>query len=80
MKKVRWLACRDGSRKEGDVDFSSTNEVELLIVVSHPNATAHNLLYGGGCFCSRVCACVCEGVSMVSCNESCRIDIKSIND
>jgi hypothetical protein len=80
MKKVRWLACRDGSHKVDDVDFRSTNEVELLIVVSDSNATAHNLLYGGGCLCSRVCACVCEGVSMVSCNKSCRIDIKSIDD
>jgi len=37
------------------------------------------LLYGGACSSSRVCAGVCEGVSIVSCNETCRIDIRSID-
>ena len=32
----------------GDVDFRSTNEVEVLIVVSLLNARAHSRLYGGG--------------------------------
>jgi hypothetical protein len=39
-----------------------------------------NLLYGGGCSSSQVCAGVCEGESIVSCNETCRIDIRSIDD
>jgi len=38
------------------------------------------LLYGGERSSSRVCAGVCEGVSIVSCNETCRIDIRSIDD
>ena len=38
------------------------------------------LLYGGVRSSSRVCAGVCEGVSIVSCNETCRIDIRSIDD
>jgi len=38
------------------------------------------LLYGGVRSSSRVCAGVCEGVSVVSCNGTCRIDIRSIDD
>ena len=38
------------------------------------------VLYGGVCSSSRVCAGVCEGVSIVSCNETCHIDIRSIDD
>jgi len=38
------------------------------------------MLYGGVCSSSRVCAGVCEGVSIVSCNETCRIDIRSMDD
>jgi len=38
------------------------------------------LLYGGVSSSSRVCAGVCEGVSIVSYNETCRIDIRSIDD
>ena len=38
------------------------------------------VLYGGVRSSSRVCAGVCEGVSIVSCNETCRIDIRSIDD
>jgi hypothetical protein len=42
----------------------------------------HNrrLLYSGMCSSSRVCAGICEGVSIVSCNETCRIDIRLIDD
>ena len=39
-----------------------------------------NVLYGGVCSSSRVCAGVREGVSIVSCNETCRINIRSIDD
>jgi hypothetical protein len=39
-----------------------------------------SVLYGGVRSSSRVCAGVCEGVSIVSCNETCRIDIRSIDD
>ena len=38
------------------------------------------LLYGGVRSSSRVCEGVCEGVSVVSCNKTCRIDIWSIDD
>jgi len=55
-------------------------KVEVFIVGSLLHARAHNLLYGGVCSSSRVCAGVCEGVSIVSCNETCRIDIRSIDD
>jgi len=54
--------------------------MEVLIVGSLLNGRAHNLLYGGVHSSSRVCAGVCEGVSIVSCNETCRIDIRSIDD
>jgi len=39
-----------------------------------------DVLYGGMCSSSRVCAGICEGLSIVSCNETCRIDIRSIDD
>jgi hypothetical protein len=39
-----------------------------------------SVLYGGVCSSSPVCAGVCEGVSIVSCNETCRINIRSIDD
>jgi len=39
------------------------------------NVGSTTLLYGGVCCSSRVCAGICEGVSIVSCNEACRIDI-----
>jgi len=55
-------------------------KMEVLIVGSLLNARAHNLLYGDVCSSSRVCAGVCEGVSILSCNETCRIDIWSIDD
>ena len=55
-------------------------KMEVLIVSSLLNTRAYNLLYGGVCASSRVCAGVCEGVSIVSCNETCRIDIRSIDD
>jgi len=38
------------------------------------------LLYGDVCSSSRVCAGVCEVVSIVSCNETCCINIRSIDD
>ena len=38
------------------------------------------MLHGGVCSSSWVCAGVCEGVSIESCNETCRIDIRSIDD
>jgi hypothetical protein len=38
------------------------------------------VLYGSVRSSSRVCAGVCEGVSIVSCKETCRIDIRSIDD
>ena len=55
-------------------------KVEVFIVGSHLHARAHNLLYGGVRSSSRVCAGVCEGVSIESCNETCCIDIRSIDD
>jgi len=54
-------------------------KMEVLIVGSLLNGRAHNLLYGGVRSSSRVCAGVCEGVSIVSCNETCRIDIRSVD-
>jgi len=51
-------------------------KMKVLIVGSLLNATAHNLLYGGVCSSSRVCTGVCEVVSIVSCNETCRIYIR----
>jgi len=38
------------------------------------------VLYGGECSSNRVCAGVCEGVSPVACNMTCRIEIRSIDD
>jgi len=55
-------------------------KMEVLVVGSLLNARAHNLLYGGLCSNSRACAGVCEGVSIVSCNDTCHIDIRSIDD
>jgi len=55
-------------------------KMEMLIVGSLLNARAHNLLYGGVCSSSRVCVGECEGVSILSCNEICHIDIRSIDD
>jgi len=55
-------------------------KMEVLIVGSLLNARAHKLSYGGVCSSSGVCTGVCEGVSIVSCNETCLIDIKSIDD
>jgi hypothetical protein len=37
-------------------------------------------LYGGVYSSSRVCAGLRDGVSIVSCNETCRINIRSIDD
>jgi len=54
-------------------------KMEVLIVVPLFHAKAHNLLYGGVRSSSRVCAGVCAGVSIESCNETCRIDIRSID-
>jgi len=63
------------------VDFHSINQNGSdCLSVLFLNARAHNLLYGGMCSSSRVCAGVCEGVSIVSGNETCRIDIRSIDD
>jgi hypothetical protein len=52
---------------------------------SHNDATLSSmeealLLYSGVCSSSGVCAGVCEGVSIVSCDETCRINIRSIDD
>jgi hypothetical protein len=55
-------------------------KVEVFIVGSLSHARNHNLLYGGMCSCSRVCAGIGEGVSIVSCDKTCRIDIRSIDD
>ena len=50
--------------------LTSARQTKRKIVISHLHASAHNLLYGGGCSSSRVCACVCEGVSVsVSCRN-----------
>jgi hypothetical protein len=38
------------------------------------------MLYGGVCSSNRVCAGVCEGVSIVLWKETCLIDIWSIDD
>jgi hypothetical protein len=43
-------------------------------------APKKGVLYGGVYSSSRVCAGVCEGLSIVSCNKTCRIDIWSIDD
>jgi hypothetical protein len=48
----------------GDVDFRSTNEVEVLIVISLLNARAHSRSYGGGCSSSRVIVGVGVGVGV----------------
>ena len=48
-----------------DVDLQSTNEVEVLIIVSVIHVRAHNQLNSGVCPHSRVCAGVCESVTTV---------------
>ena len=50
-------------------------QVEVSIVGFHLNARAHDLVYGGVCSSNRVCEGVCEGVSIVSYNKTCPIDI-----
>jgi hypothetical protein len=47
------------------VMLTSTRQTKWMIVICLLNTSAHNLLYGGGCSRSRVCACVCEGMSIV---------------
>jgi hypothetical protein len=54
--------------------------MEVLIVDPMLTASAPNMLYGGVRSGSRVCTGVFEGVSIVLCNETCRIDIWSIDD
>jgi hypothetical protein len=44
----------------GDVNFRSTNEVQLLIVISFLNVSTHELLYRGGCSISSMCWCQCH--------------------
>jgi hypothetical protein len=44
--------------------WTSAGQTQGTIVVSLLNLSAHNLLYGGGCSSSQVCACVCEGESV----------------
>jgi len=51
-----------------------------LDLLSSTACSQSRLLYGGVCSSSRVCAGVCEGVSIVSCNKTGRIDIRSIDD
>ena len=64
-----------------DVDLHSTNDnVSADRRCPFLNARAHNLLYGGVRLSSRVCAGVCKGMTIVSCNETCRMDIRSIDD
>jgi len=62
----------------------TTNALGILVLegaLTAPGVSPHSvLLYGGVRSSSRVCAGVCEGVSIVSCNETCRIDIRSIDD
>jgi hypothetical protein len=55
-------------------------KMQMLIVDSLLTASAPNMLYSGVRSGSRVCAGVFEGVSIVPCNETCRIDIWSIDD
>ena len=55
-------------------------KMEVLIVGSLLYARAHKLLYGGVCSSSRVCAGICEGVSIVLCKETCHIDRRLIDD
>ena len=66
----------------GDVDLRSTNKVDVL--VPFLNTSAHNLLYGGGCSSSRVCACVYEGVSALVSKLvtllHCEVDFPSTNE
>jgi len=64
------------------VTMTSTRQtkVEVFIVGSLSHATAHNLLCNGVCWGSRVCAGVFKSVSIVSHNETCCIDIRSIDD
>ena len=57
MLKLETLLC-------GDIDFPSTNEVKVLIIVSHLNGSGHNLLYSGECSSGHVCAYICEDVSV----------------
>jgi len=67
---VRMRRCLSVSKLEtllrGDVDFRSTNEVEVLIVVSLLNARAHSQLYSGGCSRSRVCVGVSVEIGVAS--------------
>jgi len=54
-------------------------KMEVLIIGIHLNARAHSLLYGVLCTSSRVCAGKSESASIVSCNETCHIDIRLID-
>jgi hypothetical protein len=44
--------------------WTSARQTKRMIIISLLNASAHNLLYGGGCPSSRVSASVCKGVSV----------------
>jgi len=56
------LCCRCRNWRLSSVAMlTSVRQTQWKIVISLLNASAHNLLYGGGCSSSRVCACVCEG-------------------
>ena len=65
------LCCRcQNWRHFPMVMLTSARQTKQKIVGSLWNTSAYNLIYGGGCSRSRVCACVCEGVPVsVSCRN-----------
>ena len=45
--------------------LTSARQMKRNTVVPFLNTSAYNLLYGGGCSSSPVCACICEGESVL---------------
>jgi len=57
-----------------------SDQITLQLPFVRARTSLTLLLDGGVCSSNQVCAGVCEGESIVSCNETCRIHIRSIND
>jgi len=56
------------------------NTVNVVLDISISNIRTYNLLYGGGYMSSQSWVCVHNGGSTVLYNETCHINIKSIDD
>jgi len=71
--------AREPTQEQGQRCVSADN-VQAKMQLVNEHRQVEMMLYGDVCSSSRVCAGVCEVVSTVSCNETCRIDIRSIDD